>query len=170
MKDHVSWDRLRSLLKYDRTTGLFYWRITSGGHVIAGKIAGCSHKGSGYIRIGLDRNYYRAHQLAWFYVHREWPPQGIDHRNSVRDDNRIRNLRLADQSENSQNQRRARSDNKSGYLGVSWDKKAQQYRAQLHLDGKIVHASYHGSDPKKASRAYLRAKAELHPFQTLVPK
>jgi hypothetical protein len=55
----------------------------------------------GYIQIGLIGNIYSAHRLAWLYIYGEWPTAVIDHKNWVRADNRIANLRDVPQSVNS---------------------------------------------------------------------
>ncbi len=46
---------------------------------------------------------YKAHRLAWFYVHGVWPKEQIDHINGDKADNCIANLRLADFSKNQAN-------------------------------------------------------------------
>jgi hypothetical protein len=68
----------------------------------AGAVAG-SRMPKGYMTIKLDGRRYLAHRLAWLYVHGEWPPEWIDHKNRVVDDNRIANLRLASPTDNAGN-------------------------------------------------------------------
>jgi hypothetical protein len=100
-KPLITHARLHEVLDYDPETGIFtniLWRP----HAIVGRQAGYLDE-AGYIRIGIDGTYYRAHRLAWFYVHGVWPPNQIDHINRRRDDNRIANLRKATQHENSRN-------------------------------------------------------------------
>jgi hypothetical protein len=65
----------------------------------------------------VDGRLYRAHRLAWLYVHGEWPKGNLDHINRDGCDNRIANLRLATYSENGRNSR-LRSSNTSGFRGV----------------------------------------------------
>jgi len=43
---------------------------------------------------------YGANVLAWFYMTGEWPALEVDHKNTVKDDNRWDNLRLATRRQN----------------------------------------------------------------------
>lgn len=159
-------ERLKELLHYDPATGVFTWRVAPNGRVKAGAVAGNIDPQEGYVRIGIGGRLYRAHRLAWLYVHGAWPSQEIDHRFGVRHDNRISELREATKSENLQNQRRARADSKSGVLGVHWDKKNRKWRAQIRLGGCTSHLGLF-SGKEEAHTAYLGAKAQRHPFSTL---
>ncbi len=157
----VSLSRLREVLDYDQSTGVFRWKLR-GKIVAAGSIAGAQAKG-GYRQIYVDGRLYRSHRLAWFYVHGRWPAEQIDHINGVRDDNRIKNLREATRSENAQN-RALNKNNTSGYLGVSFNKERRTWRASICVNSKQKNL---GSFLRKrdAARAYKKAKEQLHTFQ-----
>ena len=107
--------RLQELLDYDPETGVFVWRKSprSGWE---GKQAGSVHS-KGYVHIRIDGKGYKAHRLAWLYVHGDWPSGEIDHINRVKTDNRMSNLRDVDGSVNAMN-RKVRSTNASGVSGV----------------------------------------------------
>lgn len=152
-------ERLRELLHYDLGTGIFRWRISTGRKIKAGSVAG-SRMGNGYIHIGIDSRKYQAHRLAWLYVNGEWPSKDIDHKNNVKDDNRIGNLRLATMSQNIANARR-RSDNTSGFKGVSWKKRDSKWCARIRDGNKYRHLGLF-TDPADAAKAYDAAAIELH--------
>ena len=71
-------ERLRELLSYEPETGVFRWRV-SRGPAVAGSVAG-SLTTYGYIKIKVDGRFYRAHRLAWIYVHGVWPSKDLDHK------------------------------------------------------------------------------------------
>lgn len=61
----------------------------------------------------------------------------VDHRNHNTIDCTDDNLRICTQRENTYNQR-LRSDNTSGYKGVSWNKQSGKWRARIQVNGKDV--------------------------------
>ena len=140
MDDILTHQRLREVLDYDPETGLFTWKarpnLTPFNARWAGKVVGYLGAG-GYRVINIDARKYRAGRLAWLYMHGVWPRFGIDHRNCIPDDDRIDNLRPANQSENNANSRRRR-DNKSGVKGVSWCSATKKWRASIQVAGKSI--------------------------------
>lgn len=151
--------RLRELLHYDPDTGVFTWIKSRSNRRTSGLETGPNlHRG--YRRVRLDGHLYMAHRLAWLYVYGRWPQQCIDHINGVKSDNRIANLRDVSHSENLQNQRNLRSDNSSGFPGVS---PAGAGRWQAHIKASGVHFFLgHFVHAGDAHAAYLEAKARLH--------
>ena len=140
-------DTLKSLLDYNAETGWFRWRERRGcSH--AGKVAGTRDK-KGYWNIMIFRRQYKAHRLAWFYVHGEWPDGEIDHINWVKNDNRICNLRVVTHSENMQNTRRQDK-------GVTF--KRGYWRARISLN---KHQIFLGHFKNKEDAIAARKAAEL---------
>ncbi len=149
------------LLVYDRTTGQFYWRVKRngyGGGVKPGDKAG-RVAATGHVTIGLLGRRYYAHHLAWLFEYGEWPEFEIDHINGRPAVNKIANLRDVPHKINIQNQRRARTDNKSGYLGVH--ARGNSWRAEIVVDGKAIRLGKFSS-AILAHRAYLEAKRQVH--------
>lgn len=160
--------KLKSVLSYDEKTGEFI-RLSFSGN----KCAGLAQLGPvpkkpddrGYIRIRVYGKKYRAHRLAWLYVHGHFPEKGLDHINGDTTDNRIENLREADQSQNSQNRKPMRGCS-SQYLGVSRDRKTKKWKAQIMVEGKKFALGYF-SDEIQAHQVYLTAKQNLHTFNPI---
>lgn len=153
-------ERLRELLAYDPDTGEFRHRLTRCS-VKAGQLAG-SIDSDGYIEMSVSGCKYKAHRLAWLYVHGEWPDTQVDHRNGVRNDNRFKNLRKATNAEQQQNRVTAKN-NTSGHPGVSWHAQQRKWRARIQRDGHTVNlGSFDSFEDAVAERA--KAKAELHEF------
>lgn len=153
--------RLRELINYDADTGVFTWRIRRG-CASAGAVAGCV-EGLGYRVIHIDGRMYKAHRLAWLYVTGRWPTLYIDHANGQPGDDRFSNLREADCSQNSQNQKR-RVTARNPLRGVYFDQRRQKWQAKIGKDNKKF---WLGSFPtaEEAHAAYTKAANELHgPF------
>ena len=98
------------------------------------------------------------------YVNGSWPIGEIDHVNGDRGDNRIANLRDVDHKTNSQNERRARAINTSGFLGVS--KQGNKWQASIRHGGKQLYLGLFAAK-EEAHSAYLAAKRLLHAGNTL---
>lgn len=155
----LSAQRLRELLNYDPHTGIFTNRI-SRKTAKAGLQSGCEHH-DGYRQIRIDGRFYGSHRLAWLYMHSTMPMHDIDHIDGNRSNNSIGNLRDVSRSINLQNQRACRSDNKSGFLGVSWNEETQLWYSRIQLKGLQKCLGYFKT-PEDAHQAYLNAKRVLH--------
>lgn len=84
----------------------------------------------------------------------------VDHKNLDGLDNRSANLRLATVVQNAQN-KRTRSDNTSGYKGVSRHSTSKGWRARIVVDKKTIHLGLF-STPKAAYAAYCEAATKYH--------
>jgi hypothetical protein len=129
-------ERLKELIRYDATTGLFTWAVSKG-RAKAGCLAG-SLMSQGYIRIRIDSKKYLAHRLAWLFVCGEFPKNQIDHINGIKDDNCFANLRECSNTENQQNTGN-RIDNTSGFKGVGFHKITGKWQACAKVNGKRHH-------------------------------
>lgn len=152
--------RLKELLAYDPLTGEFTNLKSGKGRKPVGTVVG-STSSSGYTTSMVDGKNYQHHRLAWLYMHGSFPPADLDHRDGVRDNNRLANLRPATRSENCQNAA-LKSNNRTGQTGV-WPV-GNRWRARLTVNGKHHHLGYFAEKPD-ADAAYLDAKTRHHEFQ-----
>lgn len=127
-------EQVRDVLTYDLLSGVFTWKLDMRPGVLAGDVAGCLSKSTGYWVIRLYGKLYLAHRLAFVYVLGRAPVQ-VDHENRHKLDNKWLNLRAATNVINSQN-RSLLSTNTSGTVGVTWNKKLCTWQAQIGLRGK----------------------------------
>ena len=148
-------------VSYDEQTGLFAWKQKRQG-VIDGKFGNLEK--TGYVRAKVLNKKYLAHRLAWFIVNKRWPDGQIDHINGDRSDNRIANLRVVDQSGNSQNRRTKQKNNQSGFFGVHIS--GAKWRAQIRIEKKLKHLGLFDT-PELASKAYIDAKRSIHATCTI---
>lgn len=84
----------------------------------------------------------------------------VDHINGDGLDNRRENLRIASHSQNQWNRRNARN-NKTGYKGVSIDKRSGKFRAGISVGGKHIHLGLF-STAEEAAQAYAEASRKYH--------
>lgn len=98
----VSQVRLKELLEYEPSSGIFRWRIYRGRGARVGAVAGTAHSG-GYLSIKIDGKRYFAHRLAWQYMKGAQPSDQIDHIDLNKTNNCISNLRVATPKQNSRN-------------------------------------------------------------------
>lgn len=154
-------ERLRELLSYDPETGIFMWRTTGTGRnsdLRAGWLGN-----DGYRSIEIEGGCYKEHRLAWLYVHGAWPPGRTDHRDGVKDNNRIANLRPSTPSQNGGNSRKSMR-NTSGFKGVSFvhrkGRREGRWVARISINRRSIHLGNFRT-PEQAHAAYAAAAARL---------
>lgn len=153
-------NRLRQVLVYDKETGVFKRFVKSRNcYRIAGR-----KRIDGYVDIMVDSQRVLAHRLAWLYVTGSWPKEEIDHKNTIKNDNKWGNLRESTRNMNAQNIRKPRKDNALGILGVSKD--GPMFKAQICLNGKRIFIG-NFSTVQQAHAAYVSTKRILHGGNTL---
>lgn len=138
---------LHNLLNYDRETGIFTWLIrnnfSAGDNIFnsryAGKISGhtCLDRqcGKKYIQIRVNNKLYKAHRLAWLYVHGEFPQHDIDHLDGDGTNNSICNLKSVTHSVNGKNLRMPKT-NTSGIVGVQFNIEREKWVARIMVSFK----------------------------------
>lgn len=177
--------RARELLSYDPDTGVLTWRSARnwrahGGlgkyaHLDAqrsgmpGQLAGTLRK-DGYVEVTVRGKQHRAHRLAWLIVYGKWPEGQIDHKNRNRSDNRIDNLREANNQQNQWN-RECQKNNFSGLKGVSmvklkprtkWKRTpVKPWEARIKVNGKTKVLGRYVTK-EEAALAYIEASQRVH--------
>jgi hypothetical protein len=165
---------LRDCFDYDPETGVVRWKIRPREHfdndrawkIFNSQNAGreCRTKASyGYLRCTLhfegEVRWHFVHRIAWALTTGSWPKE-IDHRNGVRDDNRLSNLREATRTENHQN-RAKRRDNTTGFVGVCFDR--GKFNANITIHKRARHLGRYDTK-EEAYAAYCAAKRVHHLF------
>jgi HNH endonuclease/AP2 domain len=87
----------------------------------------------------------------------------VDHIDGNPLNNRRKNLRLLTHAENMQNRSGLETRNKSGYRGISWDKRRNKWRAKVKLNGKVVYEKFF-SDIKEANHNVIEARKIHMPY------
>lgn len=154
----ITHDEVVRLVTYDPLTGVFMRLKRTSNFSDMSKPAGSlSHWG--YLEFRLQGKLYKAHRLAWLYVHGVWPSEVIDHINGVKTDNRLANLRAVSGAVNNQNRRVPGIRNSGNPVGAYPDGSA--WRSQLSVNNKTKYlGTFITAD--QAREAYLKAKRELH--------
>lgn len=155
---HISHAELCEMFHYDPDTGVIRWRHSPRHNVSAGAIAG-TITDKGYRRILIGRSGWLAHRIAWFIHHGEDAGHQIDHRNGIKADNRIDNLRKASHSTNKHNTG-AQKNNACGAKGVMWCQTKKKWRARIMVDNRRIHLGRF-TTKDEAVNAYREAAREL---------
>ena len=179
MKTELTVERVRALLDYEPSTGVFSWKrrpvfefpdtraMKSWNTKHAGKQAGTVNVVNGYVQIGFGERKAYAHRLAFLWMNGAWPSEQVDHINGARADNRWANLRDVPCFVNLQNLKRTkRKDCTTGRLGAFVDKRDGRFQAQIRVQG-VVHSLGRYATADEAHEAYLAAKRRLHAGCTL---
>lgn len=105
-----------------------------------GKEAG-NTRADGYVAVRLGQQRLLAHRIIFAMWH-GYMPEVIDHIDGNPNNNRIENLRAADNSKNQQN-RRLDSRSKVGFKNVSYFKRDKNYMVRMKIDGRVRTIGYY---------------------------
>lgn len=140
-KPNLTAQRLRELVHYDPSTGIFTRKVNFGKRFKAGSEAGFVAYGTGYISLSINYTHYLGHRLAWLYMTGEWPLNQIDHIDRCRTNNCWGNLRAATNKQNSENT--SQSKGSSGVRGVYFWKARNKWVARIQHHGKSISLGHH---------------------------
>lgn len=164
----LTFEEVSKVLRADFETGKLYWlkrdpdlfkskNVNSWNTRFAGKEALATINSKGYMSGRIHGRPIVAHRVIMLLANGHWPSNAIDHINGIRADNRLQNLRNATHVENGRNQKMP-SHNKTGVVGVSWDKKEKKWHAQISVERKRVYLGHHAHFEDAIKR---RKEAEL---------
>lgn len=156
---NISLREAKEFISYDPETGIFT-RIKNSSNVKCGDRADTVDGKLGYRKVKLKGQNFKAHRIAILFITGEMPIGPVDHINGDRSDNRALNLRSCTDAGNAHNAK-LRSDNTSGYKGVSFHKQSGKWTARImHNRVHINIGSY--ETPDLAYAAYCEKANELH--------
>lgn len=156
-----SQQELQKLLDYDPTTGVFRWKAPTSSYWrgnIGGTAGGTDI--NGYVQIRLAGVTYKAHHLAWIYVHGAMHsmPQ-TDHIDGNRSNNVISNLRPCSNTQNQANQKRR---NLSGLpKGVRRSTRGKPFIARISFQKRLIHIGTYDT-AEEAAQAYFKAAQKFY--------
>ena len=164
---------LLRLLRYDPETGKLFWRerprdgfktlraYNTWNSRFTNKEAFTAAMEAGYRLGAINEVLYYAHRIIFKMVH-DIEPLQIDHGNGNRSDNRLSNLSASSDAGNRLNMC-LRSDNISGYHGVSWSNRDCSLEARITYQGHNVYLGYFKRKSEAIKvRKVAEAKYEFH--------
>ncbi len=137
IKKELTQELVKELFDYNELTGELIRKKTCGGGKV-GKRVGSLYKG--YYYTCIDRIRYANHRIVFLWHHGYLPPI-IDHIDRCPTNNRIGNLRPANDSQNNQN-KGLQSNNTTGVKGVTFSKQKNKLRVRIKLNGKEKHLGF----------------------------
>ncbi len=146
----------RKHLRYDECTGRLWWRIPASGRKMNVPAGGIGSQG--YYCLTVLGKSYRAPRLIWLMKTGRWPNPEVDHENTIRSDDRWKNLREATRSQNRANCS-THKNNTSGHKGVSWHKQRNKWYVTIQQNGKPKFIGLYAN--KSAAALAYRAAAKM---------
>ena len=118
---------------YDGATGVLTRKSTG---MIVGTVC-VKRSGHKQLRVHFNGKAYLVHRLIWAIVYGVNPESGIDHIDGNPLNNKISNLRLANQDVNNKN-KRVYANSKSGISGVSYRERDNTWIARVQHNKKMI--------------------------------
>ena len=160
-KEIKGYEGMYEVSSFGRVKGLNRKVIHSSGKVLIKKEKTLKPNIStgGYLRVSLSKKgkvkYKKIHQLVAIAFLRHNPcgmKLVVDHINTIKTDNRLDNLQVITQRENSSKDKKGSSK----YTGVRYVKANKKWRSQIIINGKYNHLGYFTKE-EEASEAYQTA-------------
>lgn len=147
----------RPLADFKRRQAFLTWNIRYA-NTRAGSNSPCNK--FGHRTVGVNGRRFLLHRIIWEMHYGPIPHKmQVDHRDGDATNNKIGNLRLATNAQNSMNSR-AQSNNTSSFKGVSFHKASGRWRADISETTRRWLGLF--DTPEEAHEAYKKAALELH--------
>jgi HNH endonuclease len=146
-KTNIDLGYIKSILKYDRGSGEFFWNKKATGRIRKSGLAG-SYAWNGRRVINIDGSLWLAHRLAWLYVYGKLPNGDLDHIDRNPQNNRIENLRIVTHRQNHQNRKNNRE-----IIGIYGVQNNKYWAARARVNGKTIYLGC-SKDPKVVEKMY----------------
>jgi hypothetical protein len=152
----LSKESLHELFEY--RDGDLYWKVRPSNCVKIGDKVGCFDFHTGYYRVRFNNKLHHNHRLI-FLMHHGYLPKMVDHIDCNRSNNKIENLREADQYKNQQNQKISKNSS-SGYKNVTWRADRNKWSVRIMANGKYVSGGCF-ENPEDASKKAIELREKL---------
>lgn len=149
----INQEIVKQLYNYNSKTGELIYKERKG-RGSKGTRAGCL-KPHGYRVLTINGKEYREHRIIWLYVYGHMPIE-VDHKNLIKDDNKLKNLREGTSAQNHYNQK---PRSKSGYKGII--KRGKKWTARINKKGYKTFCLGDFTTLKEAVIAYNEKAKEL---------
>lgn len=154
-RDFITQELLQHL--FDYKDGQLFWKNPTSNRKKTGERAGCK-KEKGYRFIRINNFLFYEHRIVYMWHFGKFIGK-IDHIDGDTFNNKISNLRIASNAENSRNSKKF-STNTSGRKGVSLQKNINKWHAYIGIDGKIKNLGFF-KDFDDAVKARENAEKEI---------
>lgn len=150
--------RAQELFTCNFETGELTWLFNYQRPDLIGQRAGWLNEG--YWRVAVDGETYYVCQIIWLLAYGYIPTDTIDHKDTVKNNDALGNLRRASKGQNAANSK-MNCRNTTGFKGVSYCYMTGKYRASIQIDGKGKNLGRYPA-PQEAHQIWAAAAIEAY--------
>jgi hypothetical protein len=155
-------EELKTFATYDEEKGgLVATRQRRANSTKVGELLGF-RSSNGYLTLYVAGSNHLIHFLVWLWHYGEWPTGELDHEDRDRWNNRIGNLTQCQSRIQNGRNSSMKSNNTSGYNGVSWHKLSKKWMARLNAPHQIYLGLHNTAEEAHAAiQKYIADHPEL---------